>query len=67
MDYRGKHFTIIQGIGPDSWKWRVHLDEKSAKAGEAPSRAAAMNNVVWAIDKAPRAKKPKPMGDRKDH
>lgn len=21
MEYRGKRFTIVQGIGPDSWKW----------------------------------------------
>jgi hypothetical protein len=65
MDYRGKHFTIVQGIGPDSWKWRVHLDEKSAKAGEAPSRSAAMNSVVWAIDKALNTKKLRPIPPEK--
>jgi hypothetical protein len=65
MDYRGKHFTIVQGIGPASWKWRVHLDEKSAKAGEAPSRAAAMNNVVWVVDKVLRAKKLTPIPPEK--
>ena len=65
MDYRGKHFTIVQGIGPDSWKWRVHLDEKSAKGGEAPSRSAAMSNVVWAVDKALKPKKLKPMSTEK--
>jgi hypothetical protein len=21
MEYRGKNYTIVQGIGPDSWKW----------------------------------------------
>jgi hypothetical protein len=65
MDYRGKHFTIVQGIGPNSWQWRVHLDEKSAKAGQAPSRAAAMNDVVWAVDKALTAKKLKPLPPEK--
>ena len=28
MEYHGKHYTIVQGIGPHSWKWPVHLDEK---------------------------------------
>src|SRR4051794_35907962 len=52
MEYRGKHYTIVQGVGPDSWKWKVHLDEKTVKSGEARSRTAAMTNVVWVIDKA---------------
>jgi hypothetical protein len=56
MEYRGKHFTILQGVGPGSWKWTVQLDERSAKSGEAPSRAAAMNSVVWFIDKMLRPK-----------
>src|SRR3982074_3430658 len=32
MEYRGKHCTIVQGIGPDSWKWTVRLDEKDVMA-----------------------------------
>jgi hypothetical protein len=51
------------GIGPDSWKWQVQLDEKTFKSGEAPSRAAAKNSVVWVIDKALKKKvklKPSP-------
>jgi hypothetical protein len=51
MEYRGKHYTIVQGIGPDSWKWKVHLDEKNVKSGEAISRDAAKVSVVWLIDK----------------
>ena len=58
MEYRGKPYTIVQGIGPDSWKWRVELDEKTVKSGEAPTRAAAMASVIWAIDKALASKKP---------
>jgi hypothetical protein len=57
MEYRGKRFTIVQGIGPSSWKWTVHLDEKTVKSGEAASRPAAMNSVVWLIDKALAPKK----------
>jgi hypothetical protein len=50
MEYRGKQCTIVQGIGPDSWKWTVHLDEKTVKSGQATSRDAAMNRVVWLIE-----------------
>jgi hypothetical protein len=65
MEYRGKHFTIVQGVGPNLWKWTIRLDEKTVKSGEAPSRAAAMNNVVWTVDKALKAKKLKPIPPEK--
>jgi hypothetical protein len=52
MDYRGKHYTIVRGSGPDSWKWTVRLDDKTVKSGEAQSPAAAINSAVWVIDKA---------------
>jgi hypothetical protein len=61
MEYRGKRFTIVQGIGLNSWKWTVHLDEKTVKSGEAASRSAAKNSVVWLIDKALAPKKLKPI------
>jgi hypothetical protein len=61
MEYRGKQYRIVQGIGPDSWKWTVHLDETTVKSGEAGSRAAAMNSVVWLIDKALAPKEAKPV------
>jgi hypothetical protein len=41
MEYRGKHYTIVQGIRPDCWKWTVHLHEKSVKSGIATTREAA--------------------------
>jgi hypothetical protein len=60
MDYRGKHYTIVRGSGPDSWKWTVRLDDKTVKSGEAKSPAAAINSAVWLIDRAlaPEAAKP---------
>ena len=61
MEYRGKHYTIVQGIGPNSWKWKVHLDEKTVKSGEAVTRESAKTSVVWAIDKALARKKVKPV------
>ena len=64
MDYRGKHYTIVRGVGPHSWKWKVHLDEKTVKSGEASSREAAKNSVVWLIDKALQAKKKKLVAPR---
>jgi len=51
MEYRGKYFTIVQGIEHHSWKWNVHLDEKTTKSGEAPTRGAANNKVIWEVDK----------------
>jgi hypothetical protein len=59
MEYRGKSYKIVQGITPHSWKWMVHLDEKTIKSGEAPSREAAKVTVVWLVDKALAAKKVK--------
>jgi hypothetical protein len=65
MEYRGKEYTIVQGVGPYSWKWKVRLDEKRVKSGEAPTRDAAKARVVWEVDKAlaPKQEKPKPPAD----
>jgi hypothetical protein len=52
MEYRGKTYTIVQGIQPNSWKWTVQIDEKITKSGEAPSRDAARASVVWFVDRA---------------
>ena len=52
MEYRGKNYTTVQGVEPDTWKWAVQLDEKTVKSGEAKTRASAATNAVWAIDKA---------------
>jgi len=60
MEYRGKQYTIVQGVGPDSWRWTVHLDEKTIKSGQATSGSAAMSSVVWLIDKALEPKKGTP-------
>jgi len=59
MEYPGKEFTIRQGVGPGSWKWTVQLDERAVKSGEAPTRAAAVNSVVWVIDKLLKVRKAK--------
>ena len=51
MEYRGKQYTVIREIGPEPWKWTVHLDETQVKSGTAPTRAIAITNAIWAIDK----------------
>jgi len=61
MEYRGKTYTIVQGIGLDSWKWQVQLDDKTVKSGEAKTRAAARTSVVWLVDKTLAASKGKPI------
>src|SRR6476661_8914491 len=52
MEYRGKQYTIVQGIEPDTWRWTVHLDERTVKSGIATSRAAATIRVIWLVDNA---------------
>jgi hypothetical protein len=49
--YRGKQYTIVQGTETSSWRWTVRLDEKTIKSGHAISQDAAMNSVVWLIEK----------------
>jgi hypothetical protein len=50
MEYRGKRYTLSKASVPDSWRWTVHLDEKTVKSGQASSRDSAMDRVVWLIE-----------------
>jgi hypothetical protein len=54
MQYRGKHYIVVQGIGPDSWKWTVDLDEQTSKSGEATTRGLAVSAVVLLVDRLTR-------------
>jgi hypothetical protein len=54
MQYRGKHYIVVQGIEPDSWKWTVDLDEQSSKSGEAKTRGLAISAVVLLVDRVTR-------------
>jgi hypothetical protein len=51
MQYRGKHYIVVQGIEPDSWKWTVDLDEQTSKSGEAKTRGLAVSAVVLLVDR----------------
>jgi hypothetical protein len=50
IEYRGKHYTVVQGTEPDSWRWTVQLDETTAKSAVATSRSAARTSAEWLID-----------------
>jgi hypothetical protein len=67
MEYRGKHYTVVQGIEPNSWIWTVSLDETTVKSGEAKTRASAITSAVWAIDRAlaPKKVKSKPLDSKR--
>jgi hypothetical protein len=66
MEYRGMHYTIVQGIEPNLWIWKVSLDDVTVKSGEAKTRASAITSAVWVIDRwlAPKKPKPKPPSDK---
>jgi hypothetical protein len=59
MEYRGKRYTIAQGVDADSWRWTVYIDEKTVKSGAASTREAATTNAIWTIDKVLAPKNPK--------
>ena len=50
MEYRGKHYAIVQGIEPHSSKGKVHLDQKTSKL-RSQITGRGENSVVWLIDK----------------
>ena len=52
MEYRGKQYTVVQGVDPRVWKWMVHSDDRIIKSGTAPSRDAARGMAIWTIDNA---------------
>ena len=52
MEYRGKRYSLVQGVGSHAWKWTIHLDENTVKSGEAKSRAIAVTEIVLQIDRA---------------
>jgi hypothetical protein len=56
MEYRGKRYTIVQGIGAESWTWTVHCNQ-TTKVGKAKTRQVAVAKVVRLIDGALAPKK----------
>jgi hypothetical protein len=63
MEYRGKQYTVLQGIN-GNWKWSVEGIEGFTRSGTAPGRPAGINLAERAIDKAlaPKKKRLRPPG-----
>jgi hypothetical protein len=51
MQYRGKHYIVVQDIEPGSWKWTVDVDEQTSESGEAKTRGLAVSAVVLLVDR----------------
>jgi hypothetical protein len=56
MEYRGKQFSVVQGID-GNWKWLISDLVGHTKSGSAPSRPAGIKASGRAIDKALAPKK----------
>jgi hypothetical protein len=52
MEYKAIQFEIIQATIPFCWKWIVFLDATRMRTGIALTRADAVFNAEFAIDKA---------------
>jgi hypothetical protein len=65
MEYRGKQYSVVQGIGPSEWKWSIPLDGH-AKSGKAPSRPAGVKRAEREIDRllAPKKRRLVPPGSK---
>ena len=56
MDYRGKQYSVVQGIDTMR-RWSVTDLDGHTKSGTAPSRPAGIKGAERAIDKALAPKK----------
>jgi hypothetical protein len=57
MDYCGVEFSAVESAGGSSWRWKLAIldDDKMSTSGEAPTRAAAINQAHEAIGEGLRA------------
>ncbi len=55
MEYRGKHYFVVENGDQTSWRWAVNLDELTTMSGEATSRSEATMQIVLLIDRRLRA------------
>jgi hypothetical protein len=51
MEYRGKQYTVLQGLEPGSWKWSVQLDGRT-RSGRAHDRQTGIKIAEKEIDRA---------------
>ena len=52
MEYKAIQFEIIQTTNPCCWKWVVFLDATRTRTGIALTRADAVLDAEFAIEKA---------------
>lgn len=52
MNYKGIEYSVLRTANPTGWKWTVFLDETRTRSGSAHSRAYAVLEAEYAIDKA---------------
>jgi len=52
MEYEAIQFEILQTTNPSCWKWVVFLDETKTRTGIALTRADAVADAEFAIEKA---------------
>jgi hypothetical protein len=51
MEYRGSHYTVVQGIERGLWKWSASVAGVLV-AGKAETRSEAVSAAQKAIDRA---------------
>jgi hypothetical protein len=52
VNHKGIEYSILQTANPTGWKWIVFLDQTRTRSGIAHSRAYAVLEAEYAIDKA---------------
>ena len=52
MEYKAIQFEILQTTNPCCWKWVVFLDATKTRTGIALTRADAVVDAEFAIEKA---------------
>jgi hypothetical protein len=52
MEYRTIQFEIVETTNPYGWKWIVFLDATRTRTGIGLTRADAVSDAEFAIDKA---------------
>jgi hypothetical protein len=52
MDHRGIEYTIVQGIGRDTWRWTVSLGNNISKSGQVKGKPEAVAQATRAINRA---------------
>ena len=57
MQYRGVHYSVVQGIERQLWKWSVAVNSDVAVNGQAGTKIQAVAEAERAIDRILATKK----------